>query len=257
MPAPPVDPNLLDVAETIAREAAQLTLRWFGSRDAGTRRKGDGSFVTDADLAAEDHMRSRLAELFPDDTVVGEERADATGSSRRTWVIDPIDGTESCGRGVPRDSAVLAQRDEHGPAVGTVVVPALGAGAVAGRGRGCHWDGVPLRVSDTDQLRDACLSTSSFDRPWWPEDALLAVTGSGMATRTWGDGYGYLLVAQGQVDVMADPGVRIWDIAPMLTVIPEAGGRITRWDGARELDDGPWLASNGVLHDRVLALVDG
>jgi histidinol-phosphatase len=257
MPAPPVDPSLLDVAETIAREAAQLTLRWFGSADAGTRRKGDGSFVTDADLAAEDHLRSRLAELFPDDTVVGEERAAAAGSSHRTWVIDPIDGTESFVRAGPLYSSLLALFVEHGPAIGSIIVPALGTGAVAGRGRGCHWDGMPLHVSDTDRLPDACLSTSSFDRPWWPDDALLAVSGSGMRTRTWGDGYGYLLVARGHIDVMVDPGVRVWDIAPMLTVIPEAGGRISRWDGASDLSDGSWLASNGVLHDRVLELVSG
>jgi histidinol-phosphatase len=256
MQSPPVDSDLLEAAETVAREAAELTLRWFRSDELGLARKDDGSPVTAADRAAEDHIRARLRALFPDDAIVGEERPAITGTSGRRWIIDPIDGTESFVRGVPLYSSLLAMVDEHGPAIGTVLVPALGQGAVAGRGRGCRWEGARLRVNDTDDLDGACLSTSSFDRPWWPEDALLAVSGrEGLRTRAWGDGYGYLLVAMGRIEAMTDPDLHEWDIAPMLTVIPEAGGRITRWDGSTGLAGGPWLASNGRVHDELLALL--
>lgn len=258
MHPPPVPTDLLDVAETVAREAADLTLRWFEREELGLDRKADGSPVTAADRAAEDHIRARLGALFPDDGIVGEERPPTTGTSGRRWIIDPIDGTESFVRGVPLYSSLLAMIDEHGPAIGTVLVPALGTGAVAGRGRGCLWDGAPLRVNDTDDLTGACLSTSSFDGEWWPDDALLSVTGrEGLRTRGWGDGYGYLLVATGRIEAMTDPDLHEWDIAPMLTVIPEAGGRITRWDGSTGLAGGPWLASNGRVHDELLALLRG
>ena len=258
MRRPPVDARLLDVAETVAREAADLTLRWFEHDELGMDRKDDGSPVTVADRAAEDHIRARLSALFPEDGIVGEERPPVTGTSGRRWIIDPIDGTEAFVRGVPLYSSLLAMVDEHGPAIGTVLVPALGQGAVAGRGRGCRWEGSALRVNDTDDLTGACLSTSAFDRPWWPDDALLAVSGrAGLRTRTWGDGYGYLLVAMGRIEAMTDPDLNEWDIAPMLTVITEAGGRITRWDGTTALAGGPWLASNGRVHDELLALLGG
>lgn len=252
----PVDAALLDAAETIAREAADLTLQWFERDDLGVDRKGDGSPVTAADRAAEDHIRERLHALFPEDTIIGEERPDIRGTSDRRWIIDPIDGTESFVRGVPLYSSLLAMIDADGPAIGTLLVPALGLGAVAGRGRGCHWDGAPLRVSATADLDGACLSTSSFELPWWPREALLAVAGrDGLRTRTWGDGYGYLLVAMGRIEAMTDPGLQVWDVAPMLTVIPEAGGRITRWDGVTDLAGGAWLASNGRVHDELLGLL--
>jgi histidinol phosphatase-like enzyme (inositol monophosphatase family) len=256
MCTPPVDTSLLEAAETVAREAADLTLRWFESGDLGLDHKEDGSPVTTADRAAEDHIRDRLHALFPDDGILGEERPPITGTSGRRWIVDPIDGTESFIRGVPLYSSLLAMVDEQGPAIGIVLAPALGKGAVAGRGRGCTWDGAPLRVNDVGDLTGACLSTTSFDRPWWPEDALLAVSGrEGLLVRAWGDGYGYLLVAMGRIEAMTDPDLHEWDIAPMLTVIPEAGGRITRWDGSTQLSSGPWLASNGRVHDELLELL--
>lgn len=257
MPTPPVDPDLLDAAEAMAREAADMTLRWFQQDDLGLRHKGDGSPVTAADLATEDHLRASIAERFPEDAIAGEERPDVGGTSGRRWIIDPIDGTESFIRGVPLYSSLLAMVDEHGPAIGTVIVPALGLGAVAGRGRGCRWNGVALQVNGTSDLSHACLSTTSFDRPWWPAEALWAVSGAAPRTRTWGDGYGYLLVAMGRIEAMTDPEMHVWDVAPMMTVIPEAGGRITRWDGSTELASGAWLASNGHVHDELLAILAG
>jgi len=100
------------------------------------------------------------------------------------------------------------------------------------------------------------VSSSSFDASWWPPAALGAVVGSGAKTRTWGDGYGYLLVATGRIEGMVEPDLNTWDIAAMLTVIPEAGGTITTWDGDTELAQGAgWVASNGLIHPDLLGLV--
>jgi fructose-1,6-bisphosphatase/inositol monophosphatase family enzyme len=146
--------------------------------------------------------------------------------------------------------------DEQGPAVGVVILPALDERVSAGRGRGCLHNGQPTKVSGIAELGQACVSSSAYDGSWWPEAALLNVTNSGAKTRTWGDGYGYFLVATGRIEAMIEPSLNTWDIAPMLTVIPEAGGTITTWTGATELSQGAgWVASNTALHGDVLALV--
>ncbi len=263
--ADPVSTELLDDAVQLAREAGRLTLNWFGNHDLTVNRKGDGSPVTDADKAAESLLRDNLSDRFPDDAIIGEEHTDTEGTSGRTWIIDPIDGTRSFVRGVPLYTTLLAMFDEHGPALGVVAVPGLEETVWAGRGRGCFHNGKRCRVSSRADLSRSYLCTSGLE--WWPDGALSRVSRSGARMRTWGDGYGYVLVATGRVEAMVDPGLNLWDIAPMLVVIPEAGGRITTWDGnawdgnSRNggfRDDSiadagnDWLATNGAVHDQLL-----
>jgi len=256
MTRPPVDAELLADALRVAQGAAALTLDWFQRDDLGIDHKADGSEVTDADRAAETYVREQVAAKYPHDTVIGEEAGVSEGSSTRRWIVDPIDGTASFVRGVPLYSTLLAVFDEHGPAVGAVHIPALNERVTAGRGRGCLHNGVPSRVSTIDTVATSCVSTSAYDGSWWPTDALLAVTGSGAKTRTWGDGYGYVLVATGRIEAMVEPALNTWDIAPMLTVIPEAGGVLSTWDGSTDLRQGAgWIASNGRIHDELLGLV--
>lgn len=253
---PPVDPRLLDAARGIAEEAAAYVREGFVQGTVEVEHKHDGSEVTEIDRGAEDLVRRRVAEQFPDDTVIGEEAGVTEGTSGRRWLVDPIDGTASFVRRVPLFTTLLAVFDEHGPAVGIIAVPALGELVVAGRGRGCTHNGAPCRVSSVSDLADACVSSSAFDGSWWPRDALLDVSACGARIRTWGDGYGYFLVATGRIEAMVEPSLNTWDIAPMLVVIPEAGGIITTWEGSTELTQGAgWVASNGDLHEHVLALV--
>lgn len=261
-PLPPVDPDLLDDAIDIAGQAASHTLAYFGRADLRVETKLDGSEVTDADRGAEEIVRREVLARHPDDTVIGEEFGVTTGPSGRRWIVDPIDGTTSFVHGVPLYSSLLAVFDEHGPAVGIITIPALGRVCIAGRGRGCTVDGRPAQVATTTDLAGALVSTSSFDLGWWPTDALGAIAGSGAKTRTWGDGYGYLLLAAGAIDVMIDPPLNAWDIAAMLTVIPEAGGILTTWTGTADADaalDSPpvgWVAAaNLALHRQILALL--
>lgn len=253
MGTPPVDEELLADAIEIAEGAAALTLDWFQRADLQIDNKLDGSEVTEADRAAEAYVREAIASRYPNDTIIGEEAGTDEGTSGRRWIVDPIDGTASFVRGVPLYSTLLAVLDEHGPAVGVVIAPALDERVTAGRGRGCLHNGAATHVSDVAAVEDSCLSSSGYDASWWPQEALLAVSGSGAKIRTWGDGYGFLLVAVGRIEAMIEPPLNVWDIAPMLTVIPEAGGRITTWQGGVDLKQGAaWVASNGLIHETLL-----
>ena len=249
------DAELLNEAVELAREAGRLTLRWFTDHELSVQRKDDGSPVTEADKAAEAFLREALAERFPDDALIGEEYPEAQGTSGRTWVIDPIDGTRSFVRGVPLYTTLLALIDQQGPAIGVAAVPGLDEAVWAGRGLGCYHNGRRCQVSSQAELSRSYLSTSGLE--WWPNGTFQRFGPSGARVRTWGDGYGYVLVATGRVDAMIDPGLNLWDIAPMLVIVPEAGGRITQWNGSSNASSGDWLASNGAIHDELLTRLRG
>jgi histidinol phosphatase-like enzyme (inositol monophosphatase family) len=251
---PAVDRALLDEAVALAREAGEHTLRWFGSDDLVIDRKGDGTPVTEADRTAERLVRSRLASSHPDDTIIGEEEADQQGTSGRRWIVDPIDGTKAFTHGVPLYSTLLAVEDEHGPAIGVIELPALGETVYAGRGLGCFRNGRPAHVSNRGRLPGSYLTTSGFD--YWPESTLAELRASGMFMRTWGDGYGYALVATGRVEAMVDPSAAQWDLAAMPVIVGEAGGRFSDYTGAARADGGNGVATNGHIHDDVLALLN-
>ncbi len=250
---PPVDRTLLDFAVELAREAGETTLPWFQSSDLAVESKADGTPVTAADRASERLVRERLAERFPEDGILGEEEPESHGASGRRWIVDPIDGTKAFTRGVPLYSTLLALDDEHGPAVGVIVLPALRQAVYAGRGLGCWIDGERARVSRTDALDGSYLTTSSYTH--WDDRALLAVKHAGCQLRTWGDGYGYALIATGRADAMVDPAVEVYDVAPMPVILTEAGGRFTSLDGAPGAAGGSGLATNGLVHDELLALL--
>jgi histidinol phosphatase-like enzyme (inositol monophosphatase family) len=253
--APTTDRALLDTAVELVLRAGALTLEWFGSDALRVDTKGDGTPVTEADRAAERFLREELGRRFPDDAIVGEEEPDHQGTSGRTWTIDPIDGTKAFTRGVPLYSNLLALDDEHGPAIGIINIPALGEVVAAGRGLGCTRNGTPCAVSTTATLDTAYASTSGIDG--WPSGMLQRVLDSPVKLRTWGDGYGYVLVATGRIDAMIDPQVAPYDVAPMRTILPEAGGRFTDLGGVARADGGSGLATNGALHDAFLALLAG
>jgi histidinol-phosphatase len=252
---PAVSPALLADAVDVVRRAGTLTLEWFGTAGLVVDTKGDGSPVTAADRAAERFIREELGARYPADSIVGEEEPDRAGTSDRTWTIDPIDGTKAFTRGVPLYANLLALDDEHGPAIGIVNIPALGEMVAAGRGLGCFHNDRPCRVSATSSLEGAYASTSGLDS--WPAGMLERLLASPVRLRTWGDGYGYVLVATGRIDAMIDPVVAPYDVAPMRTILPEAGGRFSDLQGVERADGGSGLATNGVLHADVLALLRG
>jgi histidinol-phosphatase len=255
---PSVDPEIVVFAVELVRRAGALTLRWFAAADLEVDLKDDGSPVTAADRTAERWIREQLGEHCPRDGIVGEEEAAIQGSSGRRWIIDPVDGTKAFTRGVPLYSTLLAYEDEHGAAIGVIGLPALHQTVWAGRGQGCwiEWgdETRPASVSTTRAVKDAYLTTSGYGH--WPEPALLACKRAGADLRTWGDGYGYALVATGRVDAMVDPVVRLYDVAAMPVILSEAGGRFTSFGGDPSPAAGSGVATNGLLHEELLGLLN-
>jgi len=254
--APPADQRLVDEAVDIAREAGKLTLRWFRSSTLAVDTKGDGTPVTEADRAAERYIRERIDAYAPDSTLVGEEEGSSSGSGPLTWHIDPIDGTKGFARGVPLYSTLLAVSDEHGPAVGVIVIPATEEVVWAGRGLGARTDEGPARVSTTSALEGAYVSTSSVSR--WGTDVFSRAMHAGVEVRGWGDGYGFLMTVTGRIDGMVDLGAgKPWDYAPMPILLREAGGRFSDLDGEERIESPSVLATNGAIHDALLRVVNG
>lgn len=252
---PPADPALVDEAVALLRQAGEATLRWFRHRDLAVDRKGDGTPVTQADREAERLIRAELETLHPDDGVLGEEEPEKVGTSGRRWILDPIDGTKAFTHGVPLYSNLLAVEDEHGIAVGVINIPALGETVWAGRGLGCFCNGEPARVDGVSAPADAYVTTSGLGP--WSDHAVLALQHAGASLRTWGDGYGYVLVATGRVDAMIDPRAELYDLAPMPVIVAEAGGVFTSLDGDPRPDAGSGIAANPELHPKLLDLLGG
>ncbi len=252
---PAADPHLLEEAVDLVRRAGDLSLTWFGSRRLRVDQKGDGTPVTEADRSVERFLRDEIARHHPGDGIVGEEESEKFGTSGRRWIIDPIDGTKAFTRAVPLYSNLLAVEDGAGIVVGVVNVPAIGEMVWAGRRLGCFLNGEPARVSRHLTLAGAYVSTSGYDA--WADDPLLRAKRAGAHLRTWGDGYGYLLVAAGRVDAMVDPQAAAHDLAPMPVIIAEAGGRFTDLSGAdAAFRGGSGLASNGLIHSELLAALN-
>lgn len=245
----------LAFAESVIRQAGEFTLRYFRSDSLAVIDKADGSPVTEADRGAEQLMRELIAEKYPDDTIMGEEFPDRIGTSGRRWVIDPIDGTKAFTRGVVTYTNLLYFEDEQGPAIGVINVPAIGELVSAARGHGAFLNGEPCSVNNSTDTSNAIVSTSGFD--YWDTSMLASLRNSGLQMRTWGDGYGYLLVASGRIEAMVDPVINFWDIAPCTVIIPEAGGRFTTTEGTDDPALPSFVATNGVLHDQVIAALNG
>lgn len=249
--------RLMDFAVRTAEGAGRITMAHFGR--VATERKGDGSEVTAADRESEAFILAEIEQAFPDDGVLAEEGGVADSQSGRRWVIDPIDATRSFASAVPLFGVLIALEEDGQPILGCCHLPALGETIVAARGAGAWRNGERTRVSDVSSLAEARLVTSGYEywRDWATEegrqgwDHLVART---RFARTWGDCYGYLLVATGRAEIMADPASgSVWDFLPMITILEEAGGRFTTMGGQPVR---PWttaLASNGHLHAEAAA----
>lgn len=255
--APAASRQLLTAALEMARGAGKITLDWFSNGRLAVETKADGSPVTQADRAAEEYIRTCIGDLTPDASIVGEEQGSSTGASDLTWYIDPIDGTKGFIRGVPLYATLIALNDGHGPAVGVIHIPATGESVWAARGLGAHNEHGPVKVSDVAVTSHAVVTTSAVSR--WGADVYQRVAGeAGMDVRGWGDGYGFLMAATGRADAMVDlHGGSPWDFAPMPVIFTEAGGRYTAVDGSFAIDKKSAVASNGLIHDKVLAAVRG
>jgi histidinol-phosphatase len=254
-----VTPGLQDdlsVALAAADAADAITTARFRARDLVVETKPDMTPVSEADRAAEHALRSVLGAAHPDDALVGEEHGATAGMSGRRWIVDPIDGTKSYVRGIPVWATLIALEEQGVVTLGVVSAPALGHRWWATRGGGAFRDGDAVRVSAVAELEDAHLaydSVSAFDAAGLT-DPFLALTRRCWRSRGFGDFWQYALVAEGAVDVAIEPsGLKVWDLAPLLVLVEEAGGRFTDLGGVARADGGSAVATNGRLHDAVLA----
>lgn len=239
--------ELLTFATEVVAAAGELTQSYFRSSDLEVIAKEDGTPVTVADQRAERLIRDAIAAEFPNDAIMGEEYGATDAPSGRQWVIDPIDGTKSFTAGVPLYSNLLAVIDDGEPVLGVLNLPAVGEmlSAVAGHGATCN--GEPVRVSDKDTLQGAYVMTSSVR--YWPEEFLQQVLDQDMILRTWGDAYGYAMVATGRAEAMIDPRANLWDVAPIGVILTEAGGAFTDLQGNAQVTAGNGIGTNGTLHE--------
>ncbi|MCU0299995.1 MAG: histidinol phosphatase [Candidatus Nanopelagicales bacterium] len=249
----------LALALALADAADAIALDRYRAADLVVETKPDLTPVTEADRAVEAALRAMLAEARPEDPVLGEEFGGAMTGATRQWVIDPIDATKNYVRGVPVWATLIGLLVEGRAEVGVVSAPALGRRWWAARGAGAHTRGPDgertLHVSAVRDLADASLSFS--DHVGWRPGALAALTHGVWRARAYGDFWSHLLVAEGAVDVAAEPELNIWDVAGLVAIVEEAGGRITGVDGSPALGAGSGLTTNGLLHQQVLDVLAG
>ena len=247
----------LALAQELAELADAITTARFRAADLTVRSKPDLSLVTDADRAVEKAIRSRLADRRPQDALLGEEFG-RVGDGDRQWVIDPIDGTHNYVRGVPVWATLIGLLDARRPVLGVVSAPALGQRwwAAAGHGAfGRAFGAEPrrLRVSAVGSLADASMSYSSLSGWAARLPRMLELLGGLWRSRAYGDFWSYMLLAEGAVDLAAEPELSLWDMAALAPIVVEAGGRFTGLDGVDGVHQGNAAASNGLLHDALLA----
>ena len=244
----------LRIALEAADAADSVTAPRFGAADLAVEIKGDLTPVSEADRASEQAIRGVLARHRPGDAVVGEEYG-ASGAGSRRWIIDPIDATVNFVRGVPVWATLLALEDPDGIAVGVVSAPALHRRWWAARGLGAWADARRIAVSSVTRIEDAHLSINSVttheNHGLGPQ--ITALSRRCARTRGFGDFWSFMLLAEGAVDVVVEPLAKLWDLAPLLVIVEEAGGRFTDLTGARTAAGGNAVATNGRLHDAVLA----
>jgi histidinol-phosphatase len=253
--------DALALALQMADRADAITMDRFNARDLVVETKPDLTPVSDADRAVELMIRDLVATVSPEDGVLGEEYAEQVGTSGRRWIVDPVDGTKNFVRGVPVWATVIGLQDASGTMlVGVVSAPALARRWWAALDGGA-WvlePGSPeprrISVSKVSTLGDASLSFSDHfswealgrQQQW---DTLM---NSVWRTRAYGDFWSHLMVAEGAVDIAAEPELNLYDVAGVAIIVTEAGGRFTGVNGADGPGHGSGIATNGVLHQAVL-----
>jgi histidinol phosphatase-like enzyme (inositol monophosphatase family) len=247
----------MDAAEAVARVAGEVALRHY-HRGVTVETKKDGTPVSVADRQAEEAARAWLEKHCPEDGILGEELGATRPEARRRWILDPIDGTKTFVRRVPLWGTLVALAEGENVLAGAAYFPAVDELVVAAQGAGCLWNGRPARVSAVSKLSEALVLTTDARMGTGHQirelEGLCARAG---LVRTWGDCYGYLLLATGRAEVMVDSIMAPWDAAALQPIIEEAGGVFTDWGGRRTAFGGSVVASNAALAAEVRVALGG
>ncbi len=250
-----LDARIAPAAE-LARLTGDIALRHYRSHLI-VETKADGSPVTVADRAAEEAARDWVRRFFPEDGVLGEEFGEERAGARRRWLIDPIDGTKSFVRGTPLWGSLVALCEGETVLAGAAYFPGVGELVAAAPGAGCWWNGSRCTVSSVATLGAATVLTTDGRFREHPERRAgwERIASAASVARTWGDCFGYLLVATGRAEMMCDPILSPWDAAALYPIVREAGGAFTDWAGRDTAFGGSAVATNGSLAAGVRALL--
>lgn len=249
----------LDLALLLADAADEISLARFRAMDLAVETKPDRTPVTDADRAVEKKIRELIEKYAPADSVIGEEYEN-TGSSSRAWIVDPIDGTANFLRGIPIWGTLIGLRVNGKLVTSVVTAPAMGRRWWATKGEGSFTKDIDgsvrkLAVSKVNSLADSYISYNSIQQ-WQAigkEQNIDALARKVWRTRGYGDFLSYMFVAEGIIDVASEPGLKIYDIAALVPIVEEAGGRFTALNGELTDSTSDVLATNGILHEVVRA----
>lgn len=246
----------LEFAVESAWQAGRVTMRYFQTSPE-VFSKEDDTPVTVADREAEQFLLERIAQRFPADGVLGEEFGERNAGADRRWILDPIDGTKSFVHGVPLYGVLLALEEEGEPVLGVLHFPALAETVWAARGAGCWFNGRRARVSSTARIQDAlvCTTDVEFLEEQGRAEAWNNLRSRIKLARTWGDCYGYALVATGRAEAMMDPTLAPWDAAALKPVLEEAGGVFTDWNGVSTHLGLGGVATNAALAGEIRTLL--
>jgi histidinol-phosphatase len=257
-----MDPSAeLSFAREVADLGGRIAMGHFG-KDPQRRRKGDGTWVTEADWAAEAQMRLRIARTYPSHNILGEEEGlSAAGGGPATpgaptWVLDPIDGTHNYMLGIPIWATLVALQVDDRSVVGVAHAPALGETYDGALGLGARCNDTPIKVDAIDSISDAHVLFGS-ERGFAPaglDEFFNELVASCWRARGFGDFWGHMLVARGAAHVMVEPELSMWDVAALEPIVTEAGGRLTHLDGSPWTEAGSCLTTCGSLHDAVVEM---
>jgi histidinol-phosphatase len=244
----------MEAAEAAARVAGAVALGHY-RRGVTVETKQDGTPVSVADRQAEEAVRAWLEARFPKDGILGEELGAARPEARRRWLVDPIDGTKTFVRRVPLWGTLVALVEGEEVLAGAAYFPAVEELVVAARGGGCLWNGSPAHVSDVSQLSLATVLATDehFAGNARQRERFARLSARAALTRSWGDCYGYLLVATGRAEAMVDGVMAPWDAAALKPIVEEAGGVFTDWKGTATAFGGDTIATNRQLAQAVRA----
>lgn len=242
--------------ERLARESGEIIIPYFRGKDLGLESKPDASPVTLADKEAEKRMREIVKGAHPDHGIIAEEFGNENADAEYVWVFDPIDGTISFVSGCPLFGTLIGLLHRGEPVLGAIHQPVVGQLCV-GDNEITTLNGKPVHIRERSQLSEATLLTSDLENVGIYRDAerFNRLRKEAGLFRTWGDCYGYLLLAAGGADIMTDPIMNPWDLLPLVPVIRGAGGVITAWDGSDVLKADSCLAAAPALHAKTLALL--
>lgn len=250
--------TLMQAVAEVARRAGDVALSHF-RKALAVETKRDGTPVTAADRDAETRAREWIETRFPEDGILGEEFGAHLPNAERRWILDPIDGTKTFVRGVPLWGTLVAVAKGEEILAGAAYFPAVGEALVAAPGHGCWWNGTRCSVSSVADLHSATALVTD-DRfaahPNWLE-GWRGLSRRAAISRTWGDCYGYLLVATGRAEAMVDDVLSPWDAAALLPIVQEAGGVFTDWNGQATAFGGSAIATNGALAKEIRRLLIG